>query len=51
MDQLVKVGGDRAGALIEGSYDRGRQGIPGLNPADTKRARDLLLPRKRSYDP
>jgi hypothetical protein len=50
-DQLVLVGGDRDGTLIEGSYDRGRPGIPGLNPTDTRAVQNLLVPRRRSYVP
>lgn len=48
-DQLVKVGGDRAGTLIEGAYGRGRSGIPGLNPRDARTLQNLLRPRVRSY--
>lgn len=35
-DQLVQVGGPRAGTLIQGSYGRGKPGIPPLNPSDTR---------------
>jgi RHS repeat-associated protein len=48
-DQLVQVGGPRAGTLIQGSYGRGRPGIPPLNPSDTRAIQQLLIPRTRSY--
>ena len=48
-DQLVQVGGDRTGTLIQGAYGRGRPGIPALNPSDTRAIQKLLVPRSRSY--
>jgi hypothetical protein len=48
-DQLVQVGGPRAGTLIQGSYGRGKPGIPPLNPSDTRAIQQLLIPRSRSY--
>ena len=52
-DQLnpIRPGDPRYGTLIEGTYGRGRPRIPGLNPADTRALRRLLVPRTRSYVP